>query len=128
MQGHALAARRDRRRVAAAQRDRLDLVVGDDDQPRSVVLVAAYYFQVGDGRLRLEHLDLLDDDGRDAAHRVVRLRVDHANHFARVRPDDQNVVRFPVRRTHLRVHRQLREFVPKRTEIVNFQLRFHLLS
>ena len=79
-----LPARGDGGSVAAAQRDRLNLVVGDDDEARAVVLAGAHHFQVGDGRVRVKHLDLLDDDGGDAAHRVVRLRVDGPDDFALV--------------------------------------------
>ena len=82
MEQDRVPARGDGRRVAATQRDRLNLIVRDDNQPRSVVLVGLHHLQVGDGCLGVKHLNLLDDDGSDVADRVVRLRVDGPDHFA----------------------------------------------
>ncbi len=94
------------------KRNRLNFVVGNDNETRSHRVRLRNDTQIGDGRLRFKDFDLFDDDRSDFADGIVRLGINGANHFAFVSSDDEYVVGFPIRRPHLRINNQFSEFIP----------------
>jgi hypothetical protein len=100
--------------IAAVKRNRLNFVVGNDNETRSHRVRLRNDPQVGDGRLRFKDFDFFDDDRSDFADGIVRLGINGANHFAFVGSDDEYVVGFPIRRPHLRIDNQFSEFIPRR--------------
>lgn len=116
LQGDALAAGNDFIRITTVEPESLDFGIGNDDESPFREGSVSDHFQITNGHIWGEHLNIFDDNGADPVKRVGGIRVDRFHYFPVVGPDEQDVVGFAAGRFYLRIDGDLSKTITEKEE------------